>query len=67
MIRFDTIVPQDQLIPLGEWRDTLADGKYTIEVLAITPFHQGKPERLAHTTFVIDRGMHAPSVVKRDP
>lgn len=64
VIRFDTSVPQDQLIPLGEWRDTLVDGKYTIEVLTITPFNQGKPERLAHTTFVIDRGMHSPGMVR---
>lgn len=65
VVRFDTTVPQDQQIPLGEWRDTLPDGKYTIEVLTITPFNQGQPERLAHSTFVLDRGMHAPSMVNR--
>ncbi|MBT8044895.1 MAG: hypothetical protein KJO79_08085 [Verrucomicrobiae bacterium] len=65
VIRFDSSVPQDQTIPLGECRDTLADGTYTIEVLTITPFNRGKPERLAHTTFIIDRGMHAPNMVSQ--
>jgi hypothetical protein len=63
VVRFDTVVPQNQTIPLGEWSDTLLDGKYTLEILTITPFNQRKPERLAHTTFVIDRGMHAPGLV----
>lgn len=66
VIRFDTEVPQDQQIPLGDnWANTLHDGKYTLEVLHVTPFNQGKPERLAHATFVIDRGMHAPGLVQR--
>ncbi|MFK7910282.1 MAG: hypothetical protein AB8F34_06725 [Akkermansiaceae bacterium] len=63
IIRFDTEVPQDQKIPLGEWADSIQDGQYTIELLHITPFNEGKPERLAYKTFVIDRGMHSPSLV----
>lgn len=63
VVRFDTVVPQDQTIPLGEWSETLRDGKYTLEVLTITPFNQRRPERLAHITFVLDRGMHAPGLV----
>lgn len=64
VIRFDTEVPQSQKIPLGDWASTLADGTYTLEVLHITPFNERKPERLAHISFVIDRGMHAPGLVK---
>lgn len=63
IVRFDTSVPQNQTIPLGNWSSTLPDGKYTLEVLSITPFNKGAPERLAHLTFVIDRGMHSPSMV----
>ena len=65
VIRFDTKVPQDQIIPLGSWSNTLRDGTYTLEVLHITPFNEGKPERLAHISFVIDRGMHASGLVQQ--
>ena len=67
VIRFDTKVPQDQKIPLGDWSKTLRDGPYTLEVLHITPFNQRKPERLAHISFVIDRGMHASGLVSNQP
>ncbi len=63
VIRFDTKVPQNQKIPLGNWADTLPDGQYTLEVLHITPFNQRKPERLGYASFVIDRGMHASGLV----
>ncbi|MGB0991971.1 MAG: hypothetical protein ACPG32_05830 [Akkermansiaceae bacterium] len=63
VVRFDSSVPQDQKIPLGEWADTLADGTYTLELLTITPFNGKRPERLAAVTVVLDRGMHSPSIV----
>ena len=63
VIRFDSEVPQNQKIPLGDWSKTLRDGTYTLEVLHITPFNERKPERLAYISFVIDRGMHASGLV----
>jgi len=62
-IRFDTVVPQDQTIPLGDWSDQLPDGKYTLEALTITPFNKRRPERLSHVTFVLDCGIHTPGMV----
>jgi len=63
VVKFDTQVPQDQKIPLGNILQNLEDGHYTLEVLTITPFNERKPERLAHVSFVMDRGMHNPGLV----
>lgn len=46
-------VPQDRTLTLTEWDDPfLQDGRWTLEVITITPF--GK-ERLGHVTFELDR------------
>ena len=63
VVKFDTQVPQNQKIPLGNFLQTLEDGHYTLEVLTITPFNNRKPERLTHVSFVIDRGVHNPGIV----
>ncbi len=52
----DASVPQNALLPIGDLAPHLAeDGTYTVEILTVTPFHGGAPERLAHVTFSIDR------------
>jgi hypothetical protein len=51
-----TAVPQSTAISLGNLSSlTPESGEYTIEVLTITPFNGGAPERLAHISFNIDR------------
>ena len=56
-IRFhNTIVPQNEIISLENWEDLIPeDGHYTIEVLSVTPFNNGDPERLAKITFSVNR------------
>jgi hypothetical protein len=54
----DPNVPQHASIALSfeDIVDTIReDGTYTIEVMTVTPFQGGVPERLAHVSFVLDR------------
>jgi hypothetical protein len=51
-------VPQNQALPIGDLDKYVSgDGIYTIEMLTITPFNNGAPERLAHVTFQLKRDM----------
>jgi hypothetical protein len=51
-------VPQNQAFPFGDLDKYVSgDGDYTIEMLTITPFNKGAPERLAHVTFKLKRNM----------
>ncbi len=53
---FDADVPQDETILIRDWGEHLQeDGIYTVEVLTVTPFNSGNPERLGAITFEIDR------------
>ncbi|BDS04966.1 hypothetical protein NT6N_00060 [Oceaniferula spumae] len=57
-VAFNTITPQSatQTIDPDQWNsDDLTDGVYTVEILTVTPFNLGKPERLAHATFTLNR------------
>lgn len=60
----ETAVPQNQAMDLSNLSQYLsADGDYTVEVLTITPFNEGKPERLAHLTFSLKRSMRVNGTV----
>lgn len=51
-------LPQNTWVALGDLSSHVPDeGEYTIEVLTITPFNNGVPERLAHVSFVIHRAI----------
>ncbi len=53
---YDTIVPQNQSILLQDWDSIIEeDGIYTVEVVTVTPFNNGQPERLAAVTFEVDQ------------
>jgi len=55
-ISYDSAVPQNAVIPITGIDAALGqDGVYTIEVLTTTPFNGGAPERIAYTTFNLDR------------
>jgi hypothetical protein len=56
---YDTDVPQSTTISTLDL-ETLSeqlpeDGEYTVEVLTVTPFNGGAPERLAFVSFVVHR------------
>ncbi len=55
----DTVqVPQNQALVIGDLESFVStDGDYTIEMLTITPFNNGAPERLAYVTFKLKRAM----------
>jgi len=55
----DTVeVPQNQALVIGDLESFVStDGDYTIEMLTITPFNNGAPERLAHVTFKLKRAI----------
>lgn len=56
IISHNTYSPQNNTVPcsdLGQFVER--DGVYTIEVVTVTPFNNREPERLAFTTFEIDR------------
>jgi hypothetical protein len=49
-------VPQDATLTLTNWDSVFdADGTWTLEVVTVTPFNSGNPERLAYVTFDLDR------------
>jgi hypothetical protein len=49
-------VPQDATLTLTNWDSVFdSDGTWTIEVVTVTPFNSGNPERLAYVTFDLDR------------
>ncbi|RYD34681.1 MAG: hypothetical protein EOP87_08740 [Verrucomicrobiaceae bacterium] len=55
----DTVeVPQNQALVIGDLESFVdKDGDYTIEMLTITPFNNGAPERLAYVTFKLKRAL----------
>ena len=53
---YDTVVPQNQSIILKDWDNVIPeDGTYTIEIVTVTPFNNGQPERLTAITFEVDK------------
>lgn len=55
-VAYDSQTPQSAVIPItGLLNAVNSDGVYTIEALTITPFNGGAPERMAYTTFKLDR------------
>lgn len=56
VVAYDTAVPQNAMLSISGMDQALGeDGTYTVEVLSITPFNGGAPERLSYTTFKLDR------------
>ncbi|MGC4017187.1 MAG: hypothetical protein QM755_22145 [Luteolibacter sp.] len=56
VLSYDSTVPQNAMLGItGLDAVVKEDGTYTLEVLTITPFNSGAPERLAYTTFKVDR------------
>lgn len=56
VLSYDTNESQNAILPLSDLAlGVTTDGLYTLEVLTITPFNTGRPERLAYKTFTIDR------------
>ncbi|MFD0892002.1 hypothetical protein KBB96_11295 [Luteolibacter ambystomatis] len=56
VVSYDSTVPQNAMLAITGLEDVAKeDGTYTLEVLTITPFNSGAPERLAYTTFKLDR------------
>lgn len=56
VISYNTYSPQKAVVPINGLDDYVKeDGTYTIEIVTITPFNNRQPERLAYTTFQIDR------------
>ncbi|BCU75394.1 hypothetical protein [Luteolibacter sp. LG18] len=56
VVAYDSSVPQNAMLTItGLDAAVTEDGTYTLEVLTITPFNSGAPERLAYTTFKLDR------------
>lgn len=56
VLSYDTYSPQTAVVPVNGLDPFLeADGLYTIEVVTVTPFNNRQPERLAWTSFTIDR------------
>ncbi|MGC4016641.1 MAG: hypothetical protein QM755_19305 [Luteolibacter sp.] len=63
-VTYDTAEPQAALLALSDIDKGLKDdGYYTMEVLTITPFNGGKAERLAYTSFYVDRTIKANTAV----
>lgn len=57
-LSFNTTVPQSaaQFISSAQWEQYAEeDGLYTVEVVTITPFNGGNPERMAYATFTLKR------------
>ena len=57
-------VPQNATMPIEPLSTFIKEGgEYTIEVLTITPFNHGAPERLAYVSFVIHRAIRLRSMM----
>jgi len=64
IISYNTFAPQAAMLTLDDLDNGLTvDGLYTIEVLTVTPFNNGEPERLAHQSFIVDRTIEVRSSV----
>jgi len=64
VISYNTFAPQAAMVTLDDLENGLGDdGIYTVEVLTVTPFNNGMPERLAYQTFNIDRTIQIRSTV----
>lgn len=60
----ESVVPQDATIPIGSLSDYITtEGEYTIEVMTVTPFNKGTPERLTAVSFLIDRTVEVRSAL----
>ncbi|GAA5481428.1 hypothetical protein Hsar01_00637 [Haloferula sargassicola] len=56
VISYNTYAPQDAVLPIEiDPADVESDGRYTLELLTVTPFDGRRPERVAHITFDLDR------------
>lgn len=56
VVSYDTEEPQNAMLALTDLEKAISvDGTYTMEILTITPFNEGKPERLGYKTFKVDR------------
>jgi hypothetical protein len=59
VVAYDTYSPQNALLALSDLPNMVsADGVYTLEVLTVTPFNHGAPERLAYLSFTLKRTMN---------
>jgi hypothetical protein len=59
VVAYDTYSPQNAMLTLSDLPNMVsADGTYTIEVLTVTPFNKGAPERLAYLSFILKRTMN---------
>jgi len=64
VISHNTYSPQNAVVPVTGLEDYVTtDGKYTIEVVTITPFYNRQPERLAYTSFTVDRTIEVNSMM----